>query len=345
MCYLKSLTIIICQYFFVETSKVKKMGKTPEDIDNKLLKKNKKLEQHIKQLNEESKKIKNQITELECQKRNKQRKNLEITEELQKERKKSIEEKGKLDQQFKNEVQIRSEISKSCADEIKKLEIQLFAFQKSNESKDTKIIELTEETLKLKLVNKQLEAEKKREAKDKHYYFVKFKIMEESFNSEKLKASSVHTISPPTSFSSPLPTPPPPQSPLPSQPTSPPPKEIQIAPSPSNLRDFTAKVYLHYAAHKHIITRRMRDITSLRNMPHQNINHLKMDEFLNDLQTLSEKNDRKTFLKAEKFYKSQIKEKFAWMKPEAKKKADAKLQEFFNLVESVVLQLKIDDHN
>ena len=250
-----------------------------------------------------------------------------------------------MDQQFKNEVQIRNEMSKGYADEIRKLETQLSAFQKSNESKDTKIIELTEEALKLKLVNKQLEAEKKREAKDKHYYFVKFKIMEESINSEKLKASSVHTISPPTSFSSPLPTPPPPQFPLPSLPTPPPPKEIQIAPSPWNLREFTAKVYLHYATHKEIITRRMRDITSLRNMPHKNINHLKMEEFLNDLQKLSNENDRKTFLKAEKFYKSQVKEKFAWMKPEAKKKVDAKLQQFFNLVDIVVIQLNIDDHN
>ena len=41
---------------FVETSQVKKMGKTPEDINNKLLKKTKKLEHLIKQLNEEFKK-------------------------------------------------------------------------------------------------------------------------------------------------------------------------------------------------------------------------------------------------------------------------------------------------
>ena len=204
------------------------------------------------------------------------------------------------------------------------------------------IIELTEETLKLKLVIKQLEAEKKREAKDKHYYFVKFKIMEESFNSEKLKASPVHTISPPTFFSSPLPTPPPPQSPLPSQPTPPPTKEIQIAPSPLNLRDSTAKVYLHYATHKEIITRRMRDITSLRNMPHKNINHLKMEEFLNDLQKLSEDNNNPmTLLKVEKFYKSQVKEKIAWIKPKAKKTADSKLRQFFDLIELAAVKLKI----
>ena len=322
------------------------MGKTPEERTNNLLIKTEKFEEFFQQLKEESKEEDNQIAELE-------RQNLEINEELQKERKKNTEDKWKWDQNFKNEVQIHNEISKGFVDKIIELETQLSDFRKLNESKETKIRKLTEEAFKLKLVNQQLEAERKRESNEKHYYFLKCKKIQESLNTESLTASSVHTTTSSTSFSpsSPaLPPPPPPQSSLPCLSPPSPTKKMQIAPSSSmspapshfNMPDLTAKVYMHYTTHKDIIRRRMRDITRLRNMPHQNINHLKMEEFLKDLQKLSEDNKNPmTLLKVEKFYKSQVKEKLAWMKPRAKKTADAKLRQFFDLIELAAVKLKI----
>ena len=103
----------------------------------------------------------------------------------------------------------------------KQLEAEKIFHQLDEKSKDIKIIELKEKALKLELLNKQLEAEKKKEAYKKRYYFDKCKKMEDSFNTEKLTASSVHTTSPTYFFSPHSPS----QSPPLCQPTPPP---IQI---------------------------------------------------------------------------------------------------------------------
>ena len=314
------------------------MGKTFEERYDQLTEKNKKLHKFIKQLQDDCNKKDALISQLQSQKRSKNEQCHKLNQELNIEKKKYSEEKGKWEQKFKIQKETHQEISKGISDERFKL-IQ------SNESKDDQIIKLTERISKLECVNKDLEAKMKQEANDKHYYFVKFKKLQDSFT-EIRTSSTVHNSSPMTSFSatsSPLPVLLPPQSPLHCKPS--PFKDIQRAPKPLFLRDFTQNMNNYYATHREVIKNRMIEISRLHNKTHQNITECKMKEFLNDLEKLPQEKDQKTFSKVEKYYRNQVKGKVAWIKPKVNKRTDPILYHFLDQIELAVIHFNLDGNN
>ncbi len=291
-----------------EVSSVLKDQKIQELQDNlrKLENQYKKSRNHNNSLSEKLKRKDRERVTLQTQHNGQLRKRREIEETLQKENKKISDEKRKWEQKYKDEVVLNhtstQKISKLQSEKTS-LQTQLDCANVSLQSKETRIEELLKEVTELEMKNVQLEADKKKESKDKDYYFRKARKEKEARNTTNLECSVLSSSSAHVNES------------IDSTP------HLQTSETQALL---VQDIQTCYEKNMGLIQTRMREITRNTNKPHKNISPQKMLNFVNGLQNCT-KQERK-------FYDSDVAPKLSWIRSLLSGKRDSILIAFIDLV-------------
>lgn len=291
-----------------EVSSVSKDQKIQELKDNliKLENQYKKSKNHNNSLSEDLKRKDRERVALQKQHNGQIRKRMEIEETLQKENTKISDEKRKWEQRYKDEVLLNHTLTQKISNlesEETSLQTKLNCANVSLKSKESRIEELVKEVTELQMKNVQLEEDKKKESKDKDYYFRKAKKEKEARNTTNSECSVLSSSSAHVNES------------IDSTP------HLQTSETQALL---VQKIQTYYEKNMILITKRMREITKMNNKPHQNINPQKMLDFVKGLQNCT-KQERK-------FYDSDVAPKLSWIRSLLSGKRDSILITFIDLV-------------
>ena len=283
-----------------------------------LVKSNKQLKESLAYVKQD---LKTKERDFEREKNKQLRDKLHIEETLSKKLRNITDDKRKFQKQCEDlaEKNLKlSEDNKKLDLEKKELKTELNCLHSSFDSKELRIEQLIKEMAQLDLQLKELGDAKKKEERDKHYYYIQLQKERKAKKTQNLEDSIVPLSSDlqnQTICSTAT------------QPLKDQDETRLLSAAISHVKSSNsqaAKVQEIYTLNKKIISERMWQITNRNKMPHQNINQQKLSEFVLGIQSGSDHDKI--------FFQNVVRPKLTWIRQLLSGKKDMILIQFIDSV-------------